>query len=408
MFLTRRFYILMATAACIMAAGMLAPFFLWMGQLALVLLAIAVAAETLLLYTVVQVEGRRVCAERFSNGDNNKVTLFVANGSPLRLRTEVVDELPPEFQKRDFSLSCLLMPHEEIRREYELRPVKRGIYAFGHLLVFASTRAALVQRRFRCGTTTQVKVYPSYAMLQQYEMAAASDHLTETGIKRIRRVGNNTDFEHIKDYVQGDDYRTINWRASARRTHLMVNVYQDERSQRLFSLIDKGRLMQQAFNGMTLLDHAINASLVLSYVAIHRQDKAGLMTFADTFDSFVPAERHAGQMQRILESLYNQQTAFGESDFSMLVTNVNRLVARRSFVVLYTNYADFDSLKRQLPYLCMLNRRHRLLVVFFEDSELNEFVATPFQDVEECYERVIGEKMGYERRLIVYTLRQNG
>jgi len=245
-------------------------------------------------------------------------------------------------------------------------------------------------------------------MLRQYELAAISDNLVEVGMKRIRRAGNNTDFEQIKDYVQGDEYRKINWRASARRTHLMVNTYQDERSQQIFSLIDKGRLMQQAFEGITLLDYAINAALVFSYVAIHRHDKAGLMTFAEHFDSFVPAERHAGQMQRILECLYNQQTTFGESDFSMLPTNMNRLVPRRSFVILYTNYTDFDSLNRQMPYLKLLNKRHRLLVVFFEDSELNEFVDTPFHDTEECYQRVIGEKMAYERRLIVYTLRQNG
>jgi uncharacterized protein (DUF58 family) len=113
-------------------------------------------------------------------------------------------------------------------------------------------------------------------------------------------------------------------------------------------------------------------------------------------------------MQRILECLYSQQTSFGESDFSMLASQLNRLVPRRSFVVLYTNYADFDSLSRQLPYLRMLNQRHRLLVVFFEDSQLNDMVASSFQDIEECYQHVIGEKMGYERRLIVHTLRQNG
>lgn len=408
MFLTRRFYILITLCAVIMAAGILAPFLLLMGQVLLVLLAIAVAAETLLLYTVVRVGCTRVCVARFSNGDDNTVSLRMANLSSFWLSAEVIDELPPELQIRDWHLRVNLMPHATVVHDYQLRPVRRGVYAFGHVLMFATTRIGLVRRRFRCGQPAEVKVYPSYVMLRQYELAAVSNQITETGVKRIRRVGNNTDFEHIKDYVQGDDYRTINWRASARRAHLMVNVYQDERSQQIFSLIDKGRLMQQAFHGMTLLDYAINAALVLSYVAIHRQDKAGLMTFADTFDSFVPAERHAGQMQRILECLYSQQTSFGESDFSMLASQLNRLVPRRSFVVLYTNYADFDSLSRQLPYLRMLNQRHRLLVVFFEDSQLNDMVASSFQDIEECYQHVIGEKMGYERRLIVHTLRQNG
>ena len=129
-------------------------------------------------------------------------------------------------------------------------------------------------------------------MLRQYELLAISNRLTDLGIKRIRRVGHNTEFEQIKEYVKGDDYRTINWKASARRHQLMVNVYQDERSQQIFNVIDKGRVMQQAFRGMTLLDYAINASLVLSYVAMHKEDKAGIVTFNEKFDPS-PAGRWA-------------------------------------------------------------------------------------------------------------------
>jgi uncharacterized protein (DUF58 family) len=199
-------------------------------------------------------------------------------------------------------------------------------------------------------------------MLRQYELMAISNNLQETGIKRIRRVGNHTEFEQIKDYVQGDDYRTINWRATARRHQLMVNIYQDERSQQVYSVIDKGRVMQQAFKGMTLLDYAINASLVLSYVAIRKEDKAGLITFADTFDSFVPASRQSGHMQTMQEALYAQQTVFGETDFSALCAHVNKYVSKRSLMVIYTNFMGVVSLKRQLPFLQQLNRRiHRII-----------------------------------------------
>jgi uncharacterized protein (DUF58 family) len=394
--------------AVITGLGVLAQPLFTIGLVLLVLFVVLLAADWVMLYTRSAVEASRECADRFSNGDDNEVRLRIGNNSLFPLKVQVIDEAPVELQRRDLSFGLHLASGQADTIVYRLRPVERGLLSFGDIMVFASTRLGLAQRRFRCPANQEVKVYPSYMMLNRMEILSVSNSLVEAGIKRIRRVGNNTDFEHIKDYVQGDDYRTINWRASARRDHLMVNVYQDERSQQIFSLIDKGRLMQQAFHGMTLLDYAINAALVLSYVAIHRQDKAGLMTFADTFDSFVPAERHTGQMQRILECLYSQQTTFGESDFSMLASQLNRLVPRRSFMVLYTNYADFDSLSRQLPYLRMLNQRHRLLVVFFEDSQLNDMVASPFQDIEECYQHVIGEKMGYERRLIVHTLRQNG
>lgn len=245
------------------------------------------------------------------------------------------------------------------------------------------------------------------------------------GIKRIRRIGNNTDFEQIKDYVVGDDYRTINWRATARRHQLMVNVYQDERSQQVFSVIDKGRMMQQAFQEMTLLDYAINAALVLSYVTINKQDKAGLVTFADQFGTFVAPSKQEGQMQTIQEALYAEQTQFGETDYSALLAGLSRHVTRRSLLILYTSFTSMASMRRQLQYLRQLAMRHRLLVVFFEDEELSQFIAHHSQfttdsnqishfpsfnspSTESVYQHVIAEKFAYEQRLIVQTLRQYG
>ena len=408
MFLTRRFYLVMVAIALVMASGVLFSPLLVVGQCLLVALGVAVAAEAVVLYGRCRVTASRTCGDRLSLGDDNEVALEVSNHSRLPLRVEIIDELPVQLQQRHFSLSMAVGARAAANSVYQLRPTVRGVYEFGHVLVFASTALGLVQRRFRCGEPLAVKVYPSFLMLRRYELMAASDNLVEIGIKRMRRVGTNTEFEQIKDYVKGDDYRTINWKATARRGHLMVNVFQDERSQQVFSLIDKGRLMQQAFNGMTLLDYAINASLVLSYVVIHKQDKAGLVTFADRFGSYVPAERHGAQMQRILECLYAEHTTFGESDYSVLCPSINRLVARRSFMVLYTNFTDFGSLQRQLPYLQLLNKRHRLLVVFFEDVELRAYIASTQHSIEEYYQHVIGEKLVYDRRLIVNTLKQHG
>ena len=275
-------------------------------------------------------------------------------------------------------------------------------------IVIVAGRMGLLSRRYTCDAPLDVKVYPSYLMLHRYELLAISDNLTELGIKRIRRVGHHTEFEQIKEYVKGDDYRTINWKASARRHELMVNVYQDERSQQIYNVIDKGRIMQQAFRGMTLLDYAINASLVLSYVVMRKEDKAGLVTFNEHFDTFIPASRQPGQMQALLENLYSQQTTFGETDFSSLCVHLNKRVNKRSLLVLYTNFSGIGSLNRQLAYLQQLNRQHRLLVIFFEDAVLKEYVATPARDTEGYYRHVIAEKFVFEKRLIVSTLKQHG
>lgn len=408
MFLTRRFYLVITIVILLLGSGYFWYTLFIAGQLALVVFLLVVLFDAWLLYRSKGIRASRQCAGRFSNGDDNKVTLRVESSYPFPLDLSVIDETPVIFQQRDIDFRLSLAPGEGKTIEYTLRPTRRGEYAFGHIRVFASTRLGLISRRFTCGDPIAVKVYPSFLMLHRYELLAMSDNLTEMGIKRIRRVGHQTEFEQIKEYVKGDDYRTINWKASARRHQLMVNVYQDERSQQIYSVIDKGRVMQQAFQGMTLLDYAINASLVLSYVAMRKDDKAGLVTFDERFDTFLPASRKAGQMQAMLENLYKQSTTFGETDFSALCVHLGKHVNKHSFLVVYTNFGSLTAMNRQLPYLQQLARQHRVLVVFFEDTDLKEYIARPADSTEAYYHHVIAEKFAFEKRLIVSTLKQHG
>jgi uncharacterized protein (DUF58 family) len=400
------------------------------GRLLLLLFVVAVLTDAILLWVHIrsqkagenqepaasnqQLLAFRQLPDRFSNGDENVVRIRVENNYRFPIRVEVIDEIPFVFQRRDVSFEAYIPQAEAKTIRYSLRPTRRGVYGFGRVRVFVASPIGLLRRRFTCCEAHDVKVYPSFLMLHQYELLAISNNLTEMGIKRIRRVGHHTDFEQIKDYVTGDDFRTINWKASARRSKLMVNVYQDERSQQIYNVIDKGRVMQQAFRGMTLLDYSINASLVLSYVAMYKEDRAGLATFSNDFDTFVPASRRPGHMQTLLETLYAQQTEFGETDYSALVANLNKHVTKRSLVVLYTNFTGLVSMQRQLPYLQQLNKRHRLLVVFFEDEELKEYISThhapltTHRSTESYYRQVMADRFVYEQRLIVSTLRQHG
>ena len=374
----------------------------------LALFALLLVVDIALLWTRRGITAERQCDARFSNGDDNPVTIQVHNGYPFAARLNIIDEIPHVFQRRDINYAMRVKAGETGTVDYTLRPTRRGVYSFGHIRAFVTSPIGLVQRRFTCGEPADVAVYPSYLMLNQYEFLAISNNLNEMGIKRIRRVGNNTEFEQIKSYVQGDDYRLINWKASARTHQLMVNVYTDERSQPIINVIDKGRIMQQAFDGMTILDYAINAALVLSYVALHRDDKAGIITFAEKLGDFVKPDRSPTQMNEILECLYHQTTRFAESDYSALVAGVNRLVGRRSLLVLYTNFFDYTSFLRQLPYLQQLNKRHRLLVVFFIDEERRQFINDRPHSVKDYYEQSIAEKIDQEQNLIINTLRQRG
>lgn len=379
-----------------------------LGKTLLYLFLTTTLIDIVLLYHKKSITANRQMEDRFSNGDDNDIRLSVHNYYPFDVKLNIIDEIPFQFQRRDVNFTMRIKTNGEKAMHYQLRPTERGIYSFGKIRIFVHTLLYLVERRYSIENTKDVKVYPAYKRLRQYELMALNNQYLEYGIKKIRRAGNNTEFEQIKDYVVGDDFRTINWKASARRHTLMTNVYQNERSQHVYSIIDKGRAMQRAFNGMTLLDYSINASLALSFSATVRYDKAGLMAFSSKFDTFVPASRHEGQMHLLQERLYAQKTDFGESDFSALGINVMQHESKRSLLILYTDFSSMIAMKRQLPYLIQLAQHHILLVVFFKDMQLAEYVETPAKNAKEYYQHVIADKTAYEKQLIVSTLQQYG
>lgn len=409
MFPTRRFYVMALVVSLLSGCGYwFAPLF-GVGQMMLCCWLLATLTDVLLLYAGRRtVEAERVCAGRFSNGDDNLVRLKISGTYPWAVKLVVIDEAPFVFQRRDLLFYCTLFSDSVCEVSYTLHPVQRGEFGFGHIRLFVSTRLGLVQRRFTSGKPFNIKVYPSYLMLRNYELEAIGHNLTDVGTKRIRRVGHQAEFEHIREYVLGNDFRTINWKATARRHQLMVNVYREEGSQEVYSVIDKGRVMQQAFGGMTLLDYAVNASLVFSYVAVHREDKAGLVTFSDSFGTFVPASRREGQMKLLSESLYKERTGFGETDFSTLCVYLSKNVLKRSLLVLYTNFTSLVEVRRQLSFLQNLSARHCVLVVFFEDDDVRNYALGMASDAEECYSRVMAGKYVCEKKQIVTLLKQYG
>lgn len=354
------------------------------------------------------ITARRSCSDRFSNGDENEVRITVENSLPTPVHVDIIDELPDIFQRRDVRFPVELKRGEKREIVYRLHPVRRGVYHFGRIRLFVTSPLGLVTTRVTDGQPQEVKVYPSYLMLNQYELLAAHHNLTELGIKRVRRLGHHTEFEHIKEYVRGDDYRTINWKASARRHQIMVNTYQDERSQQVYSVIDKGRIMQSAFRGMTLLDYAINASLILSYVALRREDKVGLATFSNHFETFLPASQQAGQMQQLLESLYRQATDFGESDYSALSVHLNKHITKRSLLILYTNFDSVVGMERQLEALKFLSRKHVVLAVFFENASLTAFAERKPRHLSDYFDQTLADKFIAEKQHVVNLLQRHG
>ncbi|MCM0666157.1 DUF58 domain-containing protein [Flavobacterium tyrosinilyticum] len=365
--------------------------------------------DILLLYlSRTGLEAERITPEKLSNGDLNPITINLKNHYTFPISVKIIDEIPFQFQIRDFKIKKTIKAATQKEIGYDLRPTERGEYHFGSLNIYVSSPLRLISRRFIFDNGQMVPTYPSYIQLRKYDLIAFSNNLFQYGIKKIRRIGHTMEFEQIKEYVQGDDLRTLNWKATAKRNSLMVNQFQDEKSQSVYMAIDKGPVMQMPFDGLSLLDYAINSSLVLSNVILKKQDKAGLFSFSKKVENRVFAERRGSQMQKILETLYNVKTDFFESDYSRLYVDIKKNINQRSLIILYTNFETMDGLNRQLPYLKGIAKSHLLVVVFFQNTELNSIINKKTATIQEVYDKVIAEKFMFEKRLIVNELKKYG
>lgn len=404
-YLSSRFFIVIASLVLLFVLSYFYQPLLVITNLLFVAVIFLLISDLFLLYMNKKgIFAYRVTPNRLSNGDQNEIKIFLENHYAFNIKCEIIDEIPFEFQIRDLLFRLSIEAGNTKVFTYTLRPVKRGEYNFGSTNIYAVSPICFVRRRFSFEGTKIVPVYPSYIQMKKYELMAISDRLTEAGVKRIRRVGHSMEFEHIKEYVRGDDYRTINWKATARKANLMVNHYEDEKSQQVYSVIDVGRVMKMPFEGMSLLDFAINSALVISNIAMQKQDRAGIITFSNKVNNILPADRQARQMQKIQEVLYNQKTDFLESDFEILSSMILQKISHRSLILLYTNFETVNALKRQLSYLRRLSRAHQVIIIFFINTELYALIDKPAMKVEEIYYKTIAEKFAFEKRLIVKEL----
>ena len=404
----RFFHVLAGVGLCYFLAFFF-PKLTWFAHGLLCLLAVLFIVDSMLLFNQKDaIYSQRILPEKLSNGDENSVKIDIKNNYPFRVDLKIIDEIPFQFQKRDFLIKKTILPQGSSFFEYILIPKERGEYVFGGLNIFAKSPIGLVSRKFVFQKEASLPSYPSFVHLRKYELMALQNEFLLGGIKKIRKLGHTMEFEQIRDYVQGDDIRSINWKATSKANKLMVNQYQDERSQRIYMLIDKGRTMQMPFKGLSLLDYSINAVMALSHIILKKSDRAGMMTFSQKTENKVQAEQKSGQLKKISEALYNIKTNFYESDFSRLYQDVKTTISQRSLVLLFTNFETLDAVNRQMKYLRGIARNHLLVVIFFKNSELNDLMNKKPENIQEVYDEIIAEKLEFEKKLIIQELRKYG
>ncbi len=409
LYINTRFFFALIAVGILYVFAFFFPFVMMIAHGILLLCFLAAMVDGLLVFNQKNgILAQRILPEKLSNGDENPIKIDIKNNYGFKIHVNIIDEIPFQFQKRDFLIEKQIGPGNNTFFQYILEPKERGEYNFGSLNVYISSPLGLVSKRFSFQKDATLATYPSFIHLRKYELMALQSEFLLGGIKRIRKLGHTMEFEQIKDYVPGDDIRTINWKATSKTNRLMVNQFQDEKSQRIFMLIDKGRTMKMPFNGLSLLDYSINATMALSHIILKKGDRAGMMTFSKKTENKVAAENKSGQLRKISEALYNIKTDFFESDFNRLYQDVKYSLNQRSLLLLFTNFETLDGLNRQLKYLRGIAKNHLLVVVFFKNAELQTLIHKNPESTQEIYDEIIAEKFEFEKKLIIQELRKYG
>lgn len=408
-FLSNRFFLSFALVILVFILSFPFPVLFIVAQLILIVFFSVVFVDILILVQAQKfIKAKRLTPNHLSLGDPNKIKIDIKNDFMLGLSLEILDEIPDEFQIRDLRFNVDLGPKVQKTVDYSLHPKIRGEYRFYDINIFIKTTIGLAEKRLLVESKQDILVYPSMIQMKRYSLLALTRISFLKGIKNVRKIGLSHEFAQIRNYVKGDDFRTINWKATSRKNMLMVNQFQEQRSQQIFCVIDKGRSMQLPFDGMKLIDYAINTSLVISNISIQKKDKAGLLTFSNVIGSTIKADSKPTQLNKILETLYRQKSVNFESNFELLYTATKNFIKRRSLLFLFTNFESYTSMKRVLPLLRNINRKHLLVVVLFKNTELNDFVKKDAVTTEEIYYKTIASTFVEEKYKIAQEIKNYG
>jgi len=409
-YLKRQFYIVMGVCITILLISYSYPKVFNLGKYLLFLALFISFVDWLILFFIKdKISLERSVHEKLSMGDIQKIRYTLNNELNFSVDIEIFDEFPYQLQERTFSKATALVPKVEKIYTHHIRPLSRGNYNFGNINAFVSNHyIGMLERKITYNQQADVAVVPSIIQMKKFELQVFSKTASLAGIRRIRQIGENDEFEHIKFYMQGDNIKAINWKATSRKNQLMVNQFQNSRSQMIYSIIDKGRSMKMPFNGLTLLDHSVNAALVISNIILRKHDRAGLITFSEKIGSIVKAEANQSQLAKISSALYKQQTGFLESNFELMFYTLRRHLSRRSILFFYTNFETPLDLERNLAFLKSLNKKHLLVVISFVNTELIESSEMLCRSKSDIYFKTFAQKALVDKEKIMDQLTIHG
>ena len=409
--LTSRFVLLIALGAVPLLLVGVAPWILTLVLLYNALLAACALAdflaapkpESALLLT-------RTVDDKLSLGAANRVAVEARNRSSMTLKVRVRDLPPPTFDLDSPVERPLILPPDPrpVSFTYHVTPPAKGDFSFGDLYFQYPGRLGLICRQGVITAARTVKVYPNLVETAKYELLARRGRLMQLGIRTAKVRGGGSEFESLREYVPGDEYKKIDWSATARRGKLISRQYEAERSQNIVLLLDTGRNMLQAVQKMAKLDYVVNTALMLAYVAAAGDDKVGLMAFDAEVRAYLPPAKSKAQVYGILESLYNLDARMVETDYKAAFQNLATRWRRRSLIVLFSDLVDPDSSAQILDAVPMLADSHRVVCVTVSDPNILAAAQSIPEDSAGVYQKAVAVQVLQERRAAISVLKRRG
>lgn len=409
--LTYRLVILAAIGVIPIFFLLTAPWLIWL----VIGYDFILAATTLADYLASPKPERWLTVERYVDGKlslnaPNPVTIELRNRWSRPLKTVVLDRPPFKFDVEGEVEHTLDAPTQNrpVRFGYKVTPVAKGDYQFGDIYIRYSSPLGLIERIGCFPAKADVKVYPNLLETEKYEMLARRGRLMQVGIRSAKIRGGGAEFESLREYVPGDEYKKIDWNATARRGKLISRQYEAERSQNIVLLLDTGRTMLQPVQKMAKLDYVVNTALMLAYVAASSDDKVGLMAFDADVRVFLPPAKSKAQVYRILESLYNLEARLVETDYPAAFQDLATRWRRRSLIVLFSDLVDPDSSIQILDSIPMLEERHRVVCVTVSDPNILAAANHTPEVSREVYSKAVAMQVLQERRQAINALKRRG
>jgi len=351
---------------------------------------------------------RRVMPEPFSLGEHEEVKVVIENSAAAGLLATIADHAPPDLTPQPREVAGRFDRNGRLELTYSTTSPRRGAYRFGPVDLQVSRRDGWWRRQVRLQHPNEVAVFPNVVAIKRMQLTLRRGLRVMAGLRRARPPGASTAFAGLRDYVRGDDIRRVSWTATARRDHPVVVEVEAERGQQVMIAIDCGRLMTAPAGELDKLDHAINAALMLAWVAQAYGDRVGLMTFDDRVTSFIKPERGSAQLRRITEELYAVKPDYVEPDFGHAFTHLSLRLGRRSMVVILTDLQDPEASKELVAHCLRLAARHLVLVVAMSDPSVVNARQAPVTTSSRAYEWAAAEEFMASRRESFELLRRGG